>query len=205
MNIFSKNKDTKLDSGFTLIELLVTIAIAVGLMAIVIFDYSTFNDRLALSSAGQEIAIEIRRAQVYGINVRENSVGSSQFNAGYGIFFNKNTSSNAYYVFTDMNNNNRYGDTVGSCGGVECLEKVTLRDGITISAITSTSCVPFGTLVGLHVTFKRPNPDAIIKLDESDGPACNSTTITNTTVTLRSPKGRLLNVNIEDTGQIYIQ
>ena len=58
-------------AGFTLIEMLVSIGIVSLIMAVVFFNYGTFNDDLALTSAGQELSIAVRQAQSYGLSVKE--------------------------------------------------------------------------------------------------------------------------------------
>jgi len=94
--------------GFTLVELLVTVSIATILMSLVLFNYGTFNDNIALSSAGQEMAIAVRQAQAYGVNVKEVKAGSGKFNSGYGIYFNPADSPSDYYIFVDTNGDKKY-------------------------------------------------------------------------------------------------
>ena len=190
--------------GFTVIELLIVMAISVVLFGVVLFNYGTFNDKASLSSSAQEVAVGIRQAQIYGINVKEATVGGGNFNNSYGVYFNRISSPDAYYIFVDKNNNGVYSDPIGACGGTECIEKILLKNGVTVHSITSTSCSGASSIIGVQVFFKRPNPDAIIKLMDYDGYWCNSQVITNATITLKSPKGEFQTINIENTGQIYL-
>lgn len=198
----------KNSEGFTVMEFVIIIAITTVLMSIVLFNFSTFNDKAALSSAGQEMAVEIRKTQVYGVNVKEVGQGTGQFNSAYGIYFNL-ISPSFYLIFVDTDNNKRYGGSLGSCMGFECVEKIYLQNGVTVSSISSTSCVPGGSPPGIisvsHTTFKRPSTDAIIKLDGSDGYWCDSQQIADVIITLRSPKGQTMKVHIENTGQVYLE
>ena len=208
MSIKIKNNNY---GGFTLVELTVTLSIALLLMSIVLFDYRNFNDNLALSSAGQEIAISIRQAQTYGIDVREVSAGGGVFSAAYGVYFDKNLSPSDYYVFADKNGNKLYDPGVGNCGSAttECIEKVTLRNGVTVSSICNvqasvTTCPPNVSTVSMHVTFLRPNPDAVIYFANSSGTVTFSNQLTGK-VRLISRAGKTLDITVENTGQILAQ
>ena len=196
--------------GFSLFELLVSMAIVAVLMRVVLFDYSKFNDNISLSSAGQEVAIAIRQAQTYGLNVQEVSSGSGLFSAAYGIYFDPTNSPNNYYIFADTNKN--AGDKVGvydvgsGCGSAntECVQTNNLRGGITISAICNGSgCPPGASTRAMHVTFLRPNPDADINFTNSGGIKTFAGQSTGK-VRLLSPKGKTLDVVVESTGQIAI-
>src|SRR3990167_1379889 len=92
----------KSGAGFTLIELMVSISIVSVIMTVVLFTYSSFNDSLALSAAGQEVASAVRQAQTYGLSVKEFSVGSEQFTSGYGIYFDPVSDPTNYYIFVDI-------------------------------------------------------------------------------------------------------
>jgi prepilin-type N-terminal cleavage/methylation domain-containing protein len=197
--------DTK-EKAFTLIELLVSIAIVTILMAIILFDYRTFNDKLALSAAGQEIAIATRQGQSYGVNVRETGVGLGDFSRAYGIYFTTGDTTN-YYVFVDKNTVNKLYDVGSGCGSgsTECVEKIALRNGVYISSIRKVgSCAETNNATGLHITFLRPNPDAEIRFTNSSPvPPCINQT--DAQIVLQSPKGNSLTISIENTGQVYTQ
>lgn len=193
----------KKNKGFTLAEIIVVVSIISVLGSVVIFSYSNFNDRLALSTSAQEMALAIREAQTYGINVKETSIGGGDFTRAFGIYFDQTNGSNTkYYVFADKDNNKRYGDALGSCSGSECVEMFTLRNGIYISAIGG-SCPSSNSSTALHISFLRPNPDAMISFTNSIGLTCSDQSLG--TVTLQSPKGRTVSVNVYKTGQIDVQ
>lgn len=197
----------KLFEAFTLVEVMVTGAIISIFAVITIFNYASFSDKLSLSSAGQEIAIAIRQAQSYGINVKESGVSSGDFTKSYGIYFNPNGSSGSFYLFIDKNGDNKYNDAVGNCivsGGTECMEKIDLKNGVTITTLGSTaSCPPLNSVTAVHITFRRPNPDAEITFSNGSGVPCVSQS--NAQITIRSPRGSQIVVNVENTGQIYLQ
>ena len=76
-------------------------------MSVVLFNYGSFTDNLALSAAGQEVSIAIRQAEVYGLSVKEVTPGSGNFNLAYGVHFSPATP-NDYILFVDKNANNVY-------------------------------------------------------------------------------------------------
>lgn len=192
-----------ISKGFTVIEILVTMAIFTVISSVVLFNYSSFNDTVALSSAEQEIAIAIRQAQAYGLNVKEAGVSTGQFNYAYGVYFDPQNNSSNYYIFVDSNNNKRY-DVGSGCGSgsTECLEKLTLRNNVRISRVCDTTTCWNNKM--LNVTFKRPNPDTVIYLFNIDG-GVYSGPITTGKVELVSPKGRVVSITTENTGQITVQ
>lgn len=194
----------KTNSGFTLIEVTVSVSIAVLITAIVLFGYSRFNDNVSLTTAGQEILVAIRQAQVYGLSVREAGIGTGQFNSAYGIAFST-TDSSAYHLFVDTNGNHVY-DVGNGCGSVytECVERVSLRNGVVISNICdASSCPPNGTVVSLQATFLRPNTDAILYFGNAGGAIWGGRQPVGKAV-LRSVQGKTLTVTIESTGQISL-
>ena len=195
---FSNKKN---GAGFTLIELMIVISIVGVLSLVVMFNYSTFNDRLALSSAGQEMAIAVRQAQVYGLNVRESSSGN--FTSAFGVFIDPVSSPSTYYIFADKDGNDLY-DVGNGCGTAltECVEAIAIRNGVRITSInTLLGCIGNRSL---HITFLRPNPDAIITFANLGG---NSVCLLqpNAQIVLTSPKNSTLTVNVESTGQVLAQ
>lgn len=209
----------KSESGFTLVEMMVTLSIVTLIMLTVLFNYSSFNDRLALSSAAQELAIAIRQAQTYGLTVRETKANTRVFDKAYGIYFDSRSAGNLYkdyYLFVDLNGDNKYTEA-GGCGSVntECIEKVTMRNNIYVSSVAVPVQVPAvtNTQTGANcstsaqtmftISFLRPNPDARINFFDSAG---NPTTgpCAKGSIILRSPKGKTLMITIENTGQVYV-
>ena len=203
------NTNTKNDDGFTLVELLISISIITVLLSVVLYNYGQFNDNLALSSAGQEMAIAIRQAQTYGINVREISVGTGNFTAAYGVYFNPGSNPSNYYIFADTDGNKAYNAGSGcGTGNTECVEQLTLRNGVKITSIcdgTNTCPPPPGgsSVKNMTVTYTRPNPDASINFLNNGGQIKASSPTGK--VTLTSPKLKTLTVTIESTGQVSVQ
>lgn len=201
----------KNQTGFTLVEVIVTLAISMVIMGVIVFNYSSLNDNVAVSGAAQEIAVAIRGAQANSLNVKEslNSVdicpGGGKFCYAYGIYFNPTDSSGDYTVFVDSNNNNKY-DVGSGCGSgsTECLEKFILRDGIKISSICNASaCPPSTNVIAMHITFLRPNPDARVNFTDNSGNVTGPYSLGK--VVLSSPRGKSASVSVDNTGQILVQ
>jgi prepilin-type N-terminal cleavage/methylation domain-containing protein len=212
-NNYKKIKNHKNGAGFTLIEALVSLVIISVIMSTVLFNYGVFSDNLALSSSAQEVAVTIRQAQTYGLTVREVSVGGGAFDKAYGVYFNK-TEPGSYYLFADSSGvaNKKYDVGTGVCGSIttECIEKFTLRNGVTINDVCNEATCSI-TSTAMNVTFLRPNPDAKIYFTDSAGTFVDKSPVVSPFtgylsgwVVLRSPKGKRLNVTIESTGQVLV-
>ncbi len=191
----------KHNKAFTVLELLVSVSIISVILSVVFWNYTGFNDNLAVSGAAQEMAIAIRQAQTYGINVKETAVNSGTFSSAYGIYLNSSVP-NSYRIFVDLNNNNAYDSG-------ESVEQVILRNGVIISGVCdSTICppalpVPSGA-TGVNITFLRPSPDARMYFTNSSGTNTYGT-VNSARIQLSSPKNKSVYVNIEVTGQVTIQ
>src|ERR1039458_4270999 len=98
--MFKKVESIK--SGFTLIELLVTVGIFVFMTALVVANYGSFNDGTLLTSMSYDVALALRGAQSYGLNVK--GVGTVQdFSHSYGMDFNVSSPyQNQMIFFADM-------------------------------------------------------------------------------------------------------
>jgi prepilin-type N-terminal cleavage/methylation domain-containing protein len=183
--------------GFSLVETMVSVAIISSIMSVVLWTYSTFNDNISLSSAGQEVAIAIREAQTYGLTVREVTPGSGNFNSAYGIVFDP-TDLTHYSVFADLNSNKVYDSG-------EDVDKFTLKNGVTITAICdNTNCPPHPDVKNLNITFLRPNPDAYIAFANNGGGIFRGAAPIGKVV-LTSHQGKNLTVIVTSTGQVTIQ
>ncbi|MDE2188747.1 MAG: type II secretion system protein, partial [Patescibacteria group bacterium] len=81
-----------ISAGFTLIELMVTVGIFVFMTALLVARYGSFNNGEILTSMAYDVALALRNAQAYGLNVQGYN-NSNSFNYPYGIDFDT-TSSN---------------------------------------------------------------------------------------------------------------
>lgn len=138
--------------GFTLIEMLVTVSIFALLSVVVVARNAAFDNEVLLNNLAYDIALSIRQAQQFGINVR---VAQGQFDAPYGVHFD--AGSVTYTSFIDRDGNGIYG---GPTSG-ELLEVYTLGRGAQVNMLCNLDTQACG-LSALDVIFKRPEPDAII-------------------------------------------
>jgi prepilin-type N-terminal cleavage/methylation domain-containing protein len=192
----TKNTTDK-KAGFTLVEMIVSISIF-ALIAVAIFvRNSGFNSSIILTNLAYEVALSIRQAQVYGLSVREFDPGSDRFDSGYGVNFNGNNKIN-YLFFADTDNDGTYD------GAAELLETYSLRRGNTVGKFCATNianrerCSDTGELTHLNITFRRPNPDAIISTNFVE-------TYRSAVVHIVAPNGNERVVSVQQTGQISIQ
>ena len=197
-----ENKNIK---GFTIVELIVSVAIIAVISAVTFWNGIGFNDKVALNSVAQDVSLAIRSAQNYSSSVRESSTGSSNFNLGYGIVFDNANPSQAI-IYVDTNGNNQY-DGTSACTN-ECIQKILLRNGITIqtasggiSAKNSAGTTANGTAI--NFTFIRPSLSATITLLNSGSVVSGSWVSGNIVLKARGSATRTVSINV--SGQISVQ
>ena len=183
--------------GFSLIELLVSVTIFVFLTSFLLAKYGTFNQGVLLTNLAYDVALTIRNAQSYGLNVKSVPTAtitySNTFTFPYGVHFDTTTGSNNKIIFfTDSNANKIYDGTS------EDISTYTFKINSTITSI----CVGAGAcdntipVTMMDVTFLRPDPDAIISV--------NGVTYTYVEITLTSSSGDTKKVTVRSNGQITI-
>lgn len=175
----------KQSAGFSILEVLITAAIIGIITAIITLKYGSFNNLILLKNQAYQVAIDLRETQVRALSAVSVS-GGSEFRSPYGIYFNRNTP-DRYVLFHDLNNNGFY--TAG-----EELETIRLDSRFGISRLCSgNNC----SLSNLHVTFRRPNFDAII----------NNGSVSNGTIELTTVVGssNTRTININAAGQIMVE
>jgi prepilin-type N-terminal cleavage/methylation domain-containing protein len=219
LNLFKeKNK------GFTIIEMLFVVGIFGILTAIVVYNYSKFDNEIILTNTTYEVALQVRQAQVYSIGVRssgEGGSGRSDFETQFGTFIYLDGSNQNMILFADVSGvahdagvcDDTSGDACGviACptgAGEECREIASLTRGVTFSAICKASagtnlvdvatgdCDSGATSEdSVNISFQRPNPDAII-----DG-----NTGKDVAIVLTAPGVGKRMVLVRSSGQISVQ
>src|SRR4051812_18423829 len=119
--------------AFTLIELMVCVGIMLVILSVIFLNQSSYTEVASLNNTTDDLSLNIRESQVYGVAVKELTPGSSNFTASYGVAVSLLASgSNASYIrFADTNSNTFY-DGNWSCpqgSNSECLEQFTLERG----------------------------------------------------------------------------
>lgn len=207
-NQFSvKNKK----KGFTLIEMAVVTAIFGILTSVVIFNYGNFTDNILSTNMAYEVALQVRQAQVFGLGVRG---VDGKFGGAYGVFVNTNNSDGTTKDIILFNDSKPLAGPDGKCGdssgsgvcicntGDECLEKISLQRNIVIDELWVKSGSTCTDTDLLSVTFKRPNPDAIIRNQDSGA----STNFELAEIRINSPRSdKPRYVIIRNTGQISVE
>lgn len=190
-------------TGFTLIEAVISIGIIVLVMAAILASYPKFTDSMSLHKAAQILASNIRRAQVYGVSVKEFAGGLPIF-PGYGISFNLASSDKNYNLFADLNGDSYYGDIS------ELVANYTIEGNSFIYQMKAeeeknSDCA--GNLTGdikrIDIIFKRPVPDIFLYVYDVNNimsSACNDVEIV-----LRAPRGGEKTLVIWKSGQISVK
>jgi len=171
--------------GYSLVELLFVLGMVFLLASISLVNYNRFGKEVDLENSAYDVALEIRTAQFFGIN-RKDDIGSlvSNFDEPkpYGVFFKTSlldpipgVSQESFLVFVDRDGgaadtNNLFDNAFSadsdciSNSSTECFDVKTLGKGVFISELCAGNSEADCTVRDeLHITFKRPNPDATIK------------------------------------------
>lgn len=186
-------KIKKEQKGFTIIELLISIGIFAIMTGLLLAKYGTFNQSVLLTNLAYDVALTLRSAQSYGLNVRSASATSDAFDYPYGVHFIKGASE--FVFFSDNNSNGLYG------GGTEKISSTLIKRGSIISNLcagSETSCTTVANNSYLDVTFKRPDPNAIIKASGLTNPSYAE-------ITLQATDGSIKTVVVRSTGQIEVK
>lgn len=208
MKLFSKQINRKVNrqsqSGFTIVELIVSLAIFAIMTSLILSKYGKFDQGVILTNLAYDVALTIRNAQSYGLNVRsaardtnafDYSVTTAESGGTYGVHFDISTPTE-FIFFVDANGNGIYDDSVNSD------QKTTIKRGSSISSMCvsiTKSCADGGTDVQkLDITFKRPDPNAIII-------ANNGTKYGYAEIVLKAVDNTTRKVIVNFTGQISVE
>jgi len=194
-------------TGFSLIELMVVAGIIVVISSVVLFNNTKYGGSVLLQNLAYSIALSVREAQIYGISVRGS--GSSNFNAGYGMHF-AISDNNHYELFADKDNNGLFTDASENVppspyviGRGYYIYKLCAPAG-TKPAVNSYTCT---NATQIDLQFKRPEPDACISMSGQSALTNSHCTggYESARIILASPRGDLLSVVVDATGQISVQ
>jgi prepilin-type N-terminal cleavage/methylation domain-containing protein len=190
--------DKKRNKGFTLMELITVVGIFAIITTVVMIKFSTFNNKILTTNLAYDIALSIREAQTFGVNVRGFDTGNTVvFDYAYGVHFNE-SSDTTYTFFIDLNGNGKFesnNETVDvfTLRGGHRIERLCRTTGASVTSCSDTT----PSFNDLYITFKRPEPDAVIK---SNG----STLYQSASIRVTSPQGIDREIQVHSTGQISI-
>jgi len=212
-----------------MVELIVVIAIVAILSGMMFLDYGKFKSSTSLQNLADDIALSVRKAQMYAVGAHgtNNDTGVKSFNYGYGVHFTLKENSNlfqgsnkSFVIFVDIkitgNHLNGY-DIIGNsitCGdpatGIptdsnECLEMLNITGADYISSIKYDSA---GTEISnddtIDIIFKRPNTAPVIcfRSNGSGNGVCDKSQVE---ITVKNDNsGTTKTVTIYNNGQISV-
>lgn len=203
---------SRVSRGFTLIELLVTVAIFIFMTALIVSRYGAFNQGTLMTNLAYDVALSIRTAQSFGVSVKgtdDTGRGFTQsFNSAYGVHLAVSSSVPAsFFTFLDNNTTANPANGIYSVSdGDTQYSTYTLKQGAKIAAIclgTSGQTCDAGTFASVDISFRRPDPSAIICM--SGGCVSGGTAYNYAKITLASADGSSSrNVIVRGNGQISV-
>jgi len=182
---------SKSGAGFTIIELVIVFAVSAVIFGVVVSGYPSFSNKAELENIALDIALTIREAQVYGVGVKETSVGTGEFDLAYGVYFDVDNPTQ-FVLFSDIDNDQMY--DVG-----EGINTFLIKTNFRINLLCEDIACGVSTQ-RLDITFKRPDLDAVIISNEVPVP------LSVAGVRITSDKtGDVKIIRVTNTGQISVQ
>lgn len=188
-------------TGFTLVELVISLAIFSIMTALVVARYGSFNQGILLTNLAYDIALTLRTAQSYGLNVKSVRVGTDtnfvdSFAGTYGVHFSSQSGSNTTILFFADNGFSPLSydkdDTT--------ISTLTIKRGSYVKVVCTGSYDTCSTSPDtLDVLFKRPDPNAIITSN-----AASSPTYPYAEIHLLSTDGGTKKIVVNRVGQITV-
>jgi prepilin-type N-terminal cleavage/methylation domain-containing protein len=181
--------------GFTLLELAVTITIFVLLTTAILIRNARFRTDLIVTNLAYEIALTVREAQVYGINVNAPTEDPYIYSYAHGVHFSPGT--DRFDLFADRSDDKVFDPD--DDGAAE--DTFILREGniiykvCTVNLSNSVDC----TVDPLDITFKRPDPEARIR-----GGYDRNTVLKTGVICIKSPQNVVRKIEVKSTGQISV-
>lgn len=198
-------------------------AIIVLISAVILIDNNRFGGAVLLENLTYQVALSVRQAQIYGIAVARFGTGTNAFSNGYGMHFDL-ANQNSYVLFADAVTQNGVWDcpTPGSPLTCETVQSNAVQGGFTIYDLCITPGVgsnevcnrasdspTTGSITQIDVLFKRPEPDAYISSNGtptfSGGQLISNALNEEARIVLRSPRGDIRSVIIDNSGQISVR
>ena len=170
-----------MNKSFTIIESLVVMFIIVLLSLIILPNYYSTKQQLALQRSAFKLAQDIRVVQEMAMSTQEYSacLGTAGYKYGYGIYLKKNEPTK-YELFADCNGDENY-----NLGEDETIVEMGFEKGVEIDALSSQN---------LNVIFTPPDPIVAIK------PSSLLTAV----ITLINEKGQTKTITVNKAGLINI-
>lgn len=188
----------KLNKGFTLVELLVAIMIFVVMTAIMALRYGDFSKRIVLTNLAYDVALTLRQAQSYSINVSDisDTGQDGDFQKAYGVYFNLNNP-RTFILFRD---------TTGTVRGIydtgdQVIKTYTIKNGMKIldlcyNVYRESGCAVRAGNGVVNIAYMRPNPAPLIN---------GSRNILQIDLVFSDAAGNVKRVYVRSSGQISVE
>lgn len=169
-----------MNKAFTLVESLVTIFIIAILSLIVIPNYNSIRQQLALQRSAFKLSQDIRAVQEMAMSAKE--LGGEIPAGGYGIYLRQGDSDYLLYADTSPANGNEI-----YSGGDDIIEIINLEKGVKIEDVSPAS---------MSINFKPPDTSVSISGGEEEAVI---------TISLESDPSRTRIIKVNKAGLIYVE
>lgn len=208
--VFNKKTpdEIKWQAGFTLIELIVTIALFVFMTSFLLIKYSTFHSGVLTTNLAYDVAITIRQAQSYGLYVKQSQATANSFASSYGVYFSTASGNADKFILFEDRPTPSNPDNVYVPASDTTISTYRMKNGAKIVSIKATANPSnlnnLTTLNNLSVTYKRPQPRAIIA-SAGMGGGGTPATYKYAEITISGSDGDTRKIIVRQDGQISVQ
>ena len=198
----------KRQQGMTYVEIIVVLAIFSLMSSVVIFNHSDFQARVDIKNLASDIALKVVEAQKASLSgklppLAQQPLIDATWKPSFGVYINTVADNKSFTYFSDLKNptqNSQY-DSSACPGTGECLDKVTITKGSTISRL-DVFYQGSGTanqINDLTISFVRPNGGAVLRSSTSF-----SSTVSYVQITITSPGCTTSRIKIYPSGRIQV-
>ena len=201
--LIKKNKPLKRNKGMSYVEIIVVLSIFSVLSSVVIYNYSQFQAKVDIKSLASDIALKVIEAQNSALSgLLPQSGIPLNWKPAYGVYFNIGsnpvTDNKSFVYFVDLDQDTFFD---GSACTLECLNKVSITAGNTISNLTVFyQNGQSASLNDLTVSFTRPNSGATIKSSTNF-----TSDISYVEIKVLSPKLPSATIRVYPSGRIQVK
>lgn len=186
------------------VELIVVLSIFSVMTSVVLFNYGSFQAKIEIKNLASDIALKIVEAQKSSLSGKLPPLAQQvniiyPWKPSYGIYIDQAIDNKSFSYFVDTDSSGFLNNPNCTSGG-ECLEKISITKGNTISSLKvfyqdGTS----SNLGDLTITFKRPNGGAI--LNTSLG---FISVVSRVEITIASLTGKTAIIKVHPSGRIEL-
>ncbi|MEI6396649.1 MAG: type II secretion system protein [Candidatus Taylorbacteria bacterium] len=192
--------------GFTIIELLISVSIFVAMTVLMIVKFGNFDQSILITNLIYDVALVMRTAQTYGLSVASSPGMQSDFQFAYGVDFstaattgidNTVPGNTRVIMFADSGVDTGIYEGSGPSRDTQVNTYNITRNTKVTSLCIGASDTNCSEVTQLDVSFKRPNPEAIISASGFLNQQYARITITGTDKSTRS-------LEVHGNGQVSI-